>query len=160
MSNDANEVIRCGLKAILSETFEGPSSSSSWFVDSDVDGSMLGLLGTLSAAQASRAAPGRKSAAAHAGHARVHLEAVERFMRGDQSKTDWDASWRHGQVDDAGWRRMQGELRAACQALAAAIDRRTEWSDQTLAAAVGAIAHAAYHLGAVRQIVRNLNAPS
>lgn len=146
---------RAALRTILTETFDGATGGSSWYIDGVPDGSLLGMLKSVDWAEATRAAAGRRSIAAHAGHAMVHVDVVERYLRGDSSPADWEASWRLGDVDAAGWTRLQAELGESYRRLLATIAAKSDWTELMLAGAIGAIAHAAYHLGAMRQIIKN-----
>ena len=54
-------------------------------------------------------------------------------------------------VDGAQWKDLQGQLRREYGALLVTLEMRAGWDEDTLGDAIGAIAHTAYHLGAIRQ---------
>ena len=54
-------------------------------------------------------------------------------------------------VDDAGWAELQVQLRREYDSLFVAVESHAVWDEDALGVAIGAIAHAAYHLGAIRQ---------
>lgn len=56
-------------------------------------------------------------------------------------------------MDDAAWARLQEELRSRYRDLREAFKSHAAGSVESLGATVGTIAHAAYHLGAIRQKV-------
>ena len=53
---------------------------------------------------------------------------------------------------------MRDNFRRQYLATMSAIENVTDWNRDELGGAIGAIAHAAYHLGAVRQMIRYLKA--
>lgn len=54
-------------------------------------------------------------------------------------------------VDDAGWAALRARLRDEYERLLVTVETHTLWDEDALGVASGAIAHAAYHLGAIRQ---------
>lgn len=139
--------------SLLNETYDGvPADKSTWFADSGPRGSLLGLLATIPAADAARAAPGRRSIAQHARHVRFHVEVTLRFLDGDKSSNNWDESWIVDARDEAAWKREVEALRSASSALRKKF-ASIEWTDATLCSAIASVAHTAYHLGAIRQLL-------
>ena len=141
--------------ALLFEIIDGPADpKQTWVVSVEPASGVLGTLAKLTAAQAS-ASPGagRKSAAAHAAHLRFALELATKRMRGEDPPADWDASWEPGVVDDAGWRKLQDEIRAASAALRRSIEDGEAWDAMTFKGIISTVAHTAYHLGAIRQLL-------
>ncbi|GMU81542.1 MAG: hypothetical protein AMXMBFR47_14130 [Planctomycetota bacterium] len=141
------------IAALLNESYEGvPADKSTWYADSGPRGSLLGLLATIPAADAARAAPGRRSIAQHARHVRFHIEVTLKFLAGDKSSNNWDESWTVDARDEAAWKREVEALRSAYAALRQKL-ASIDWTDLTLGSAIGSVAHAAYHLGAIRQML-------
>src|SRR5437867_11927624 len=66
---------------------------------------------------------------------------------------DWNGSWRRTTVTDDQWRMLRDSLRKKADTWQRAVAVRTEWDDINAAAALSTIAHTAYHLGAIRQIL-------
>jgi hypothetical protein len=117
---------------------------------------MFGTLEKVTAAQASRRIGG-SSIAAHANHVRFSLRATADWIRGDHSRKDWLESWKLSEVDDAGWSRLKEELRRAYEDAARAVESDGGLGAEQRGGAVSAVAHSAYHLGAIRQKVVGLN---
>jgi len=59
-------------------------------------------------------------------------------------------------VDDAAWKRLVGELRRRYEDLRQTIQAHSLDGEEGFGGALGAIAHLAYHLGAIRQKVATL----
>lgn len=139
---------------ILAEAFAGPADPrSTQFVNNEPDCGVFGTLDRLPAAQASTPpAPGRSTAAAHAEHLRYSLDVSTRWLRGDHSGADWPSSWAVQSVDDEGWMRLRERLRDEYAQFLELVDARAEVDEELLGGIVATIAHAAYHLGALRQI--------
>ena len=148
------------LQQVLREACEGPDDPKfTWFNANDKDSGVVPVLAKISASDASREpSPRARSIAAHAAHAAFHLKSSAAWLAGDKSAADWESSWQPQTVDDAAWRTVQDEFRRQYLATIAAIDNITDWNRDMLGGAIGAIAHAAYHLGAIRQILRQLKA--
>jgi hypothetical protein len=138
------------LLAILREAFEGPPEKSSYFVDNDSDAGYLGTLHKLNASEASQAVGG-STIAAHVHHMIFSLEASASWIRGDRSSRNWQDSWRTRTADQAEWSRMLDSLRTGYEDLRESIESHGRSSEDAFGGAAGALAHAAYHLGAIRQ---------
>jgi hypothetical protein len=144
------EIIIGQLLAVLREGFEGSKQQWSYFTDGPAETALLGTLSKLTAAQASQPIGGT-SIAAHAHHVRFGLGASEAWIKGDKTSRDWQESWRVKTVDEAAWARLQQDLRSGHEALSRAIQAHATASLESAGGAIGAIAHVAYHLGAIRQ---------
>ena len=141
---------------LLREAFEGPRDPrTTWFV-SNVEGSgIFGTLAALSPQEASRApGAGRRSAAAHTSHVAFSLRVSAAQLRGETPAVNWAESWAVSSVDERGWAGLQASLRADYQAVLAQLAGRTDWDAESLTGAMAMVAHAAYHLGALRQIAQ------
>jgi hypothetical protein len=146
---------RDALAMLLRETFEGvETGGQSWYIDSDLDGCVLGLLATIPHDRATRAPGiGRRTIAQHAAHLRFHLNVIRDFVGGVRKRNDWDESWKIDASGDVQWKEFQRQLRADYQELQQLIASKPQLGLLETAASIGAVAHAAYHLGAIRQIV-------
>lgn len=152
-----------GILDILKEALEGgdPEAGTAFVENTRADGVRHGLLPTLerlSAPQASREIHGA-SIAGHARHSALHLEVLVRWERdGERGPFDWKGSFLPMQVGAEEWEAVQQRLRAAYgEVLAYAETLREKPTDGNLTATfAGAAAHVAYHLGAVRQMVKEL----
>jgi hypothetical protein len=139
---------------LLRETFEGPRGPSTHYLDNDRNAGYLPAIAALSAAEASRPTrSGGATIAGHVNHVSFGLEVSGAWLRGDRAPRDWNESWLIRSVDDPAWQELQRELRRRYEALAATVEASGESDAPDVGAAIAAIAHAAYHLGAVRQAI-------
>lgn len=140
------------LLAVLAEAFEGPQQKWSYFTDHAAESGLFGTLANVSASDASRVWAG-STIAAHAHHASFALDASAAWIAGDHSPRNWNESWSVHVVDDGAWKQLRQALRDGYHALRRVIDERGSKDADSFGGSVAAIAHAAYHLGAVRQKV-------
>jgi hypothetical protein len=149
----ASEVFESTL-TLLRETFEGAQGPSTYYLDTAPGSGFFGTIERLDAKEASR--PISKSGttiAGHVHHAGLHLEMTTAWIRGERSDWDWSANWTVRAVGEAEWRGLREALRRQYDALLRAIEREPAAIGEALPTTMGAIAHAAYHLGAVRLAV-------
>jgi hypothetical protein len=138
------------LLAVLKEGYEGLSEGG-WFLDGP-DAGLRNTLARLSPEEASRPWGGN-SIAAHARHIRFSLGASAAWISGDRASRDWNESWNVSTVGPEEWSALQRDLGAGYDELRTAIASHAAKDPETLAGAVGAIAHVVYHVGAIRQKV-------
>ena len=138
------------LIAVLTEAMEGPKNKWSYFTDHSVDAAVLGAIRSLTAEQASVPCGG-SSIAAHVHHLNFSLAASKEWLEGDISPKNWEESWSVTNVNEAGWIELQIQLQQAYQALKTSIAHNAANSIELMGGAIGAVAHVAYHLGAIRQ---------
>ncbi|WP_034385898.1 hypothetical protein [Deinococcus sp. YIM 77859] len=166
MTQQAEQSWLEGMLAILKEAVEGgvPGQGTAFLDGTRADGSgnhgLLATLEGLSAAQASRDVHG-STIAGHAQHAAFHMEVIVRWERdGDRGPFDWKGSFQPAQVNEEEWRAVRLRVRRAYEALlqfARAQEDQTPNGDVT-GGLTGAVAHVAYHLGAIRQMVKAVEA--
>ena len=146
------EIVRRQLLAILREGVEGPGAEWSYFTD---HGTGAGLLGSLTGRDPEEVSVpgegGRATVAGHVHHTGFGMEASTAFIRGDRSPRDWGQSWKVTAVDGGEWKREMDVLRARYQALLRTMQEADLSTDEAFGGAVAAVAHVAYHLGAIRQ---------
>ena len=140
---------------LFAEAYEGPGGPYSWFTDHGPESGLFGSLEGLSAARASMpAVPGGTTIAAHAEHLRWSLALANEYARGGQPKPSWKESWSVREVDQPAWVRLQADLRQEYDTLRQALAAQRDWHDpQFLTGVVALVPHAAYHLGAIRQMM-------
>lgn len=162
MEELSREAVLASLLKVLDEALEGPRDPRfTWFTNNAPDSGVHGTLAELSAGEASRASgPGRKSVAAHAEHLRFSLDVGTRWARGERLRVDWAESWGVQTVDEAEWSALREAVRAEYAAFRRAVEERAEWDPATVTGVAAAVAHTAYHLGAMRQIALEVRAPS
>jgi hypothetical protein len=149
MPDIRGEIVIGQILAVLRESFDG-AERWSYFTDHGAEAGLLGTLGKLSAAEASRPIGG-SSIAAHAHHLAFGLEASAAWIRGDRTPRNWEESWRITSINDAGWSGLQDQLRDGFEVLRKAIELHGTTGAESIGGAIGAVAHVAYHLGAIRQ---------
>ncbi|HEX7118414.1 MAG TPA: DinB family protein [Longimicrobiales bacterium] len=140
------------LLAVLREGFEGPAEAWSYFTDSGGEAALFGTLDRLSAEQASQpSGPGGTTIAGQVHHLVFSLSASTDWILDRWEPRDWGESWRVTTVDEAAWAELRDALRRGYEALTDAVQARAMADEKAFGGAVGAIAHIAYHLGAIRQ---------
>jgi hypothetical protein len=142
---------------VLREAVEGPSGPTTYFIDKKPDAGLLGALGAVSAEQASRSW-GDTSIAAHAHHIAFAMADSAAIIEGARTPPDWKESWSVSTVDDARWRDLVSRVRSQYDRLRRAVESRAASSGEVFGEAAGALAHIAYHLGAIRQKIAALRA--
>ncbi len=136
------------LLAVLREAFEGPERWS-YFTDMLPESGLLHTLAPITAEEASRTIGGT-SIAAHTRHLIHGMRVSATRIAGDRTSAEWRESWHSDPVDDAEWADILDGIREAYTVLREAIEEHAEDSAESFGDALGAIAHAVYHLGAIR----------
>lgn len=139
--------------AVLREAFEGPPAVFSYFTDREPGAGLKNLVLALSAEEAT-ADRGGTSIAAHVQHLVFALQATAAFVQGDPRRVDWKGSWSPAADDPASWERLAASVHGAHESMAHAIREHAADSPRSLGASLGALAHVAYHLGAIRRMRR------
>lgn len=156
MADMSRNIVIGQLQAVLREALEG-AGQWSYFTDHGPEAGLFGTMAKLSAADASRPVFGT-SIASQVYHVTFAMEAQAAWIRGDRGKQNWAESFRIGTVDDAAWSQMRERLQQHYQGLRDAIDAHASTGVESFGGAVGAIAHVAYHLGAIKQKTAALKA--
>lgn len=144
-----------GFRFLLIETFE--SVQGPVFLDKGT--SLFETLAEISAADASQPTGDCATIAAHVAHTAYYLGVLEDHMfRRDLSAVDWARVWNEvSAVDDAEWAAMLADLRATYARIMGYLDGAAEWEGtHELSCLLGIIAHSAYHLGEIRQMMCRL----
>jgi hypothetical protein len=140
------------LTRMLREAFEGPPGPWTYFTDTAPGTGIFGTISGVSAAEASQqGGPGHTTIAGHVHHLSASLALSTRGLRGESAARDRSRSWTVSAVDDTGWADVRARLRREYEGLLVAVETHAKWDEDALGVAIGAIAHAAYHLGAIRQ---------
>jgi len=152
MTGTPPAVIVSLLTRMLREAFEGPPGPWTYFTDTAPGTGIFGTIGGVSAAEASRqGGPGHTTIAGHVHHLSASVALSTRGLRGESAARDRSRSWTVSAVDDTGWADVRARLRREYDGLLVAVETHARWDEDALGVAIGAIAHAAYHLGAIRQ---------
>jgi hypothetical protein len=147
------EHARQQLLGLLDETWRGgranglPEGHTYYsFDDQGLEQSLAGL----SAEQAARPV-GRTSIAQQVAHIAFGARVFAAWLDGgDARDNDWEGSWNVGAVDEAAWTRLKADLDSALDELRCTVAEHALESNRRLTQAHGAVAHAIYHLGAIR----------
>ncbi len=160
MKQDKNSIKKddftSNILTLLKETFEGSSPEGSYYLDRGVG--VLNTIEKISAETASRSL-GENGAtiAAHLEHARFYLAVLPEFMNGSTEKVDWKESWLVKTVDETEWDLLKENVRREYQNVAEMFQMIEDWNDDRVGGAMAIVAHTAYHLGAIRQIIKVKN---
>lgn len=150
MSTISTDALVKHLVGALNESFDGPAADSLYF--SDKPGGLVPSVEGLSAEEASRRI-GADSVAGQVGHIVFCLRYFAGAIRGTPPQVDWSQSWATNTVDAAAWDRLKAELRTAQADVREAVEQHGGDTPEAAGAAVGAVVHTIYHLGALRKIV-------
>jgi hypothetical protein len=137
--------------AVLREAFDGPQAKWTYCIDNRPDAGLFATLATLSSAQASKpSGPSGSTIAGHAHHLAFSCAASAGWISGERAELDWNQSWAVTKVNDAEWGELKDRLRQGYLALVDAVQQHALDSDEALGGSIGAVAHTAYHLAAIR----------
>lgn len=139
----------------LRETFEGTTADGNSFIDKGTG--IFDTIEKISAENASKSL-GENDAgiAAHLEHTRFYLAALLEFMNGRTEKVDWSESWLVKNVDENEWNLLKKNLRDEYSKVLENFQSIETWDDDKISDAMGIVVHTAYHLGAIRQIMKSL----
>ena len=139
---------------ILRETFEGsPVGEPSAYLDRGVG--VFATLEGLSAEEVSQYS-GATTIAAHTEHAKFYLDRLCEFMNGKNEKVNWEQSWLIETVNETEWNHLREGMRKSYEGVLRCFAGIETWNQENIGEAIAIIAHTAYHLGAIRQMVKNL----
>jgi len=140
------------LTRMLREAFEGPPGPWTYFTDTSSGTGVFGPIGGLGAPAASRpGGPGGTTIAGHVHHLTSSVALSTKGLRGEPTSRDRSRSWTVSVVDEAAWATLRTRLREEYDRLVVAVEMHARWDEDALGVAIGALAHTAYHLGAIRQ---------
>ncbi|MBV9217575.1 MAG: DinB family protein [Acidobacteria bacterium] len=138
---------------LLRETFEGsPAGEGSAYLDQGVG--VFPTLSSISAAAASKEFHGT-TVAAQTEHAKFYLDRLCEFINGRTEVVKWDQSWLIETVDEEEWKALLIAVRKTYEDSLRCLAEDRTWNESQVGMAMGMIAHTAYHLGAVRQIIKS-----
>ena len=142
-----------GLSILFKETFEGmPTSEEQVYLARDT-----GIFATLGAIDAARASAeiNSNTIAAHSEHARFYLELLDNYLNKDFRVLDFKQSWRIKFVTENEWDELRENMSVIYRKVGETLQKNEEWQLDTITVAMGIVAHTAYHLGAIRQMIKN-----
>lgn len=141
------------LFTLFVETFESPPKSASAYLDQKTG--LFDTLANISAEQASKPiSAGGTSIAAQVEHTRFHIDVIEQFIKGRTEKVNWDDSWQVREVTPEAWQQLQQDLKTAYESATETCKAFESWGDDEIGDSLAIVIHTAYHLGALRQIMK------
>jgi len=151
MKDISRELLEKEINDLLTETFD---KAAGIYLDRGT--SLFETFGQIDAVTASQpAVAGGTSIAGHVEHMRWYLEITEGFIKGETYKGfDWNTTWQVKEVSDDEWKVLVQSLRTAWDSFRTFMSEFEDWDENRLGGALGVIAHNAYHLGAIRQILK------
>lgn len=139
---------------LLRETFEGsPEGASSAYLDRGVG--VFPTLEKLSAEQASKDNFGT-TIAAQIEHAKFYLDRMCEFINGRTENVNWEDSWLIETVNETEWDALRQSVRRSYENTLRCLASVQDWSEDRVGEAMAMVAHTAYHLGSIRQIVKSV----
>ena len=149
-----SSLLETAMKTMLKEAFDGPADPhETWFTNNEPNSGIFGALEAVSSHQASMSVNGT-TLAAHANHVRYHMWGTNEFLKnGIYPAMDWAKSWQPHTVAESDWLEVQAQLRSEYLSFLNAMDV-TEWDQPIANEVLASLAHLAYHLGAIRQILK------
>jgi len=157
--NTIDSVFQRALAKLLGEIFDGPPGNEAYVLNPGDPGLLRQLESIQEDAASARPMPGKTTIAAHVDHVCYGFSLMNRWAAGEPNPfagADWEASWRRAAVSDDQWRTLRANLRREAEAWRKHVAARTDWDDLAAAGALSSVAHTAYHLGAIRQILAAL----
>jgi hypothetical protein len=155
MSNH-DSIFQNAVSKLLAEIFDGPAGDEAYILNPG-DPGLLRQLQSISAVTASaRLIEGRSTIAAHTDHVHYGLSLATRWAAGEAdpwANADWNASWQRTTVTEEQWQALRDNLQREAAAWREATATLSQWDPVAAAGAVAIVAHTAYHLGAIRQIL-------
>ncbi|RQO73986.1 hypothetical protein DBR43_00840 [Pedobacter sp. KBW06] len=144
-----------GLLDLLQELYVRTHNEQSWVIDATPGHGFTAAIETISAEQAStRIVKGGSTIASHTEHLRWSLCFALEFYKGNTPPDDWGTSWKISEVNESQWIELQQDLLEAYLLVREAIAEVKDWSNPDLwKGTLALLPHAAYHLGAVKQIM-------
>jgi hypothetical protein len=143
------------LTSLFREIVDGPPGDMAFIVDAS-DPGLLRWLAALPAEKASARPNGRSSVAGHVQHLRFGLTLLNRWAAGDPNAfadASFAESWSHQQVNDDEWRTLRQAFEEQARQWQARLEAPREWDAMSLSGYMSSIAHTAYHMGAIRQLI-------
>lgn len=156
MTGIAHQDFAQSLLELLKETFE---TGGSFYLEKGA--ALFPTLDTITAEVAScEAWPGATTIAAHCAHLDYYVQANLNSIVGREQELDWPSSWRVRSVGVNEWEALKERLRSGYEDLRTSLSSLPAWGTYAICDSMAIVAHTAYHLGAIRQVRRVLDAPS
>ena len=149
------------LNTLFSELIDGAAPAGAFILNSG-DIGLLRSLDKISAADASRSVNDGATIAGHAQHLRYGLSLMNRWAEeggNPFANAKWDEAWKTSEVDAAEWQEIRSGLGNEAHRWLRALNSPRDATEVELSGMIGSIAHLGYHLGAIRQINKDVRGP-
>jgi hypothetical protein len=153
------EIMISSMLDILNELYIGTENEESWVIDANPGHGFTRSIKTISAKEASTPiVEGGSTIAAHTYHLKWSLDFAMEFYKGSQPTGNWPESWRIKEVNETEWAALQQDLLESYNKIKEAVTAVKDWSNPyLLKGTISLLPHAAYHLGAVKQLMLAVN---
>ena len=94
--------------------------------------------------------------AAHTEHTKFYLDRIVEFVEGSRDPVNWEQSWLIETVDENEWGMLRDGMKKSYENVLRCLAEVDKWGSQSIGGAVSIIAHTAYHLGAIRQMSKEV----
>lgn len=140
---------------LFEEIYIGSADSQTWIIDGQPGHGFTTVIKDITADVASKPiVKGGTSIVGHAEHLRWSLNFALQFFEGKTPNANWEESWKLRAVNTPAWESVQLDLIDAYEAVKAQIAAREDWSNpEFLKGTLALLPHAAYHLGAIKQMI-------
>ena len=144
---------------LFEEIYIGSENSQTWIIDGQPGHGFTAVIKEIPADIASKPiVKGGTSIVGHTEHLRWSLNFALQFFEGKTPAGNWDESWKLRAVNTPAWESLQLDLIDAYEAVKAQISAKEDWSNpEFLKGTLALLPHAAYHLGAIKQMILVLN---
>ncbi len=139
---------------ILRETFEGsPINEGSVYLDRGA-----GVFMTLDGVSADRASIDSfgTTIAAHTEHTKFYLDRLVEFINGRTETVNWEQSWLIETVDEDEWEILKTGMRNSYENVLRCFAEIEIWNQDNIGDSIAIVTHTAYHLGAIRQLIKTV----
>ena len=82
--------------------------------------------------------------------------ALIEFMNGRTEKVEWSESWLMKNVSESEWKSLKKNTQKEYSKVLETFQSIETWDDDKISDALGIVVHTAYHLGAIRQIMKGI----
>jgi hypothetical protein len=141
------------LFSLLKEFFESPPTTGASCLDQKTG--LFNTLSNLSAEQVSKRTNDAPSIVAHCEHVRFYNNLLLSDLKGETiGKVDWKKTWLLQSVTTEQWATLRATLKSQYQEMMGMLESFDIWDDDKVGIPMAILAHTAYHLGAIRQLIR------
>lgn len=140
------------LEYLMKETFLGsPAGEGSAYLDREIG--VMSTIGSISAREASMEI-NDTTIAAQTEHTKFYIDRLCEFLRGRTERVNWEQSWLIEQVNETEWDALRAAVADSYERLKVCLAEDREWNDDQIGESLGILAHTAYHLGGIRQMMK------